>query len=164
MSFLFSWNFFDKELLYERTRKVLKETMNKTKKPPIIVGDMDVESFDFGTVPPRLEILEIGDIGIDRFRGIFKVDYEGDASLTLRTRIEVSGLIVLWLLNRTNVAGKWFKHVASKRALQLCDAQDTSCIEVIRAAPAAQDFPYQTVRNHRNSVLQGSGLDVSISK
>jgi distribution and morphology protein 34 len=94
MSFLFSWNFFDKELLYERARIVLKETMNKTKKPAIIVGDMDVESFDFGTVPPRLEILEIGDIGIDRFRGIFKVDYEGDASLTLRTRIEVNGLTV----------------------------------------------------------------------
>lgn len=104
MSFLFNWTFFDKDALYARAKSAMKDAMSRTKKPPIIVGDMDVEAFEFGTVPPRLEILDIGDIGIDKFRGIFKLHYEGDASLTLRTRIEANALSMLYRKQRTSFA------------------------------------------------------------
>ena len=51
--------------------------------------------FNLGTVPPDLEILEIGDLAEDRFRGIFKMCYSGDAFLTLKTRVQVRFAISL---------------------------------------------------------------------
>jgi hypothetical protein len=39
--------------------------------------------------PPELEILEIGDLTTDRFRGIFRLKYAGDASIELKTQIQV---------------------------------------------------------------------------
>jgi len=48
-----------------------------------------VTEFNLGSVPPDLEILEIGDLAEDRFRGIFKMCYSGDAFLTLKTRVQV---------------------------------------------------------------------------
>ncbi|POV99014.1 hypothetical protein PSHT_13734, partial [Puccinia striiformis] len=42
--------------------------------------------------PPDLEILEIGDLGRDRFRGIFRMTYAGDASIRLQTKVQVNPL------------------------------------------------------------------------
>uniref|UniRef100_A0A060SYR5 Mitochondrial distribution and morphology protein 34 n=1 Tax=Blastobotrys adeninivorans TaxID=409370 RepID=A0A060SYR5_BLAAD len=92
MSFAFNWNFFNQDELCEKAKEVMAETMNQGEIPPAIVDKLSVESLDFGTIPPRLEILEIGDLGIDRFRGIFRLEYEGDASLTLRTTVEANPL------------------------------------------------------------------------
>lgn len=39
--------------------------------------------------PPELEILEIGDLSTDRFRGIFRLTYSGDAYIVLQTRVQV---------------------------------------------------------------------------
>lgn len=39
--------------------------------------------------PPELEILEIGDLSTDRFRGIFRLTYSGDAHITLQTKVQV---------------------------------------------------------------------------
>lgn len=40
--------------------------------------------------PPELEILEIGDLSTDRFRGIFRLTYAGDAYIVLQTKVQVS--------------------------------------------------------------------------
>lgn len=39
--------------------------------------------------PPELEILEIGDLSTDRFRGIFRLTYTGDAYIVLQTKVQV---------------------------------------------------------------------------
>lgn len=68
---------------------MLTAALNKSPKPPIIVDDIIVNELNLGSVPPELEILEIGDLAEDRFRGIFKMCYSGDAFLTLKTRVQV---------------------------------------------------------------------------
>jgi len=45
-----------------------------------------------GSTPPELEILEVGDLAEDKFRGIFKMSYTGDAFLTLKTRVQANPL------------------------------------------------------------------------
>ncbi|WFD35108.1 hypothetical protein MCUN1_001957 [Malassezia cuniculi] len=61
-------------------------------KPPIIVGDIKVHELNMGTVPPELEILEIGDLSRDRFRGIFRLMYSGDAHLVLSIEVQANPL------------------------------------------------------------------------
>jgi distribution and morphology protein 34 len=90
MAFNFNWSPLTADaLFYERARDLLTTALNKNPKPPIIVDDILVTEFNLGSVPPHLEILEIGDLAEDRFRGIFKMCYSGDAFLTLRTRVQV---------------------------------------------------------------------------
>ena len=43
-----------------------------------------------GTCPPELDILEIGEVSMDRFRGIFKLAYSGDGYLVLETKVQVN--------------------------------------------------------------------------
>jgi hypothetical protein len=90
MAFNFNWSpLTADEDFYSRARDLLTKALNKSPKPPIIVDDILVSEFNLGTVPPDLEILEIGDLAEDRFRGIFKMSYTGDAFLTLKTRVQV---------------------------------------------------------------------------
>lgn len=42
--------------------------------------------------PPDLEILEIGDLSKDRFRGIFRLTYGGDAHIVLSTKVQANPL------------------------------------------------------------------------
>ena len=83
MAFNFNWS----PLIADtsRARDMLTTALNKSPKPPIIVDDIIVTELNLGTTPPELEILEIGDLAEDRFRGIFKMSYAGDAFLTLKT-------------------------------------------------------------------------------
>lgn len=90
MAFNFNWSPLTADAeFYQRAREMLTTALNKSPKPPIIVDDILVTEFNLGSVPPELEILEIGDIAEDRFRGIFKMCYSGDAFLTLKTRVQV---------------------------------------------------------------------------
>jgi distribution and morphology protein 34 len=90
MAFNFNWSPLTADAdFYQRARDLLTTALNKSPKPPIIVDDILVSEFNLGTVPPDLEILEIGDLAEDRFRGIFKMCYSGDAFLTLKTRVQV---------------------------------------------------------------------------
>lgn len=90
MAFNFNWSPLTADAdFYQRARDLLTKALNKSPKPPIIVDDILVSEFNLGTVPPDLEILEIGDLAEDRFRGIFKMCYSGDAFLTLKTRVQV---------------------------------------------------------------------------
>ena len=90
MAFNFNWSPLTADAaFYTRARDLLTTALNKSPKPPIIVDDIIVTEFNLGSVPPDLEILEIGDLAEDRFRGIFKMCYSGDAFLTLKTRVQV---------------------------------------------------------------------------
>ncbi|KAK0736961.1 hypothetical protein B0T21DRAFT_383045 [Apiosordaria backusii] len=91
MAFNFNWSPLTADAgFYERARDLLTVALNKSPKPPIIVDDIFVTEFNLGSVPPDLEILEIGDLAEDRFRGIFKMCYSGDAFLTLKTRVQTN--------------------------------------------------------------------------
>ncbi|KAK3295884.1 mitochondrial distribution and morphology protein 34 [Chaetomium fimeti] len=93
MAFNFNWSPLTADAgFYKRARDLLTTALNKSPKPPIIVDDIIVTEFNLGSVPPDLEILEIGDLAEDRFRGIFKMCYSGDAFLTLKTRVEANPL------------------------------------------------------------------------
>ncbi|KAL2156900.1 hypothetical protein VTH06DRAFT_2559 [Thermothelomyces fergusii] len=90
MAFNFNWSPLTADAgFYKRARDLLTTALNKSPKPPIIVDDIIVTEFNLGSVPPDLEILEIGDLAEDRFRGIFKMCYSGDAFLTLKTRVQL---------------------------------------------------------------------------
>ncbi|KAL9598052.1 MAG: hypothetical protein Q9219_004746 [cf. Caloplaca sp. 3 TL-2023] len=87
MAFNFNWSPLTADAsFYTRAQELLTTALNKSPKPPIIVDDIIVNELNLGSVPPDLEILEIGDLAEDRFRGIFKMCYSGDAYLTLKTR------------------------------------------------------------------------------
>lgn len=90
MAFNFNWS----PLIADttRAREMLTTALNKSPKPPIIVDDIFVNELNLGRTPPDLEILEIGDLAEDRFRGIFKMSYTGDAFLTLKTRVQANPL------------------------------------------------------------------------
>lgn len=90
MAFNFNWSPLIADT--ERVRDMLTNALNKSPKPPIIVDDIVVNELNLGSTPPELEILEIGDLADDRFRGIFKMSYTGDAFLTLRTRVQANPL------------------------------------------------------------------------
>ena len=90
MAFNFNWSPLTADSsFYSRAQELLTTALNKSPKPPIIVDDILVNELNLGSVPPELEILEIGDLAEDRFRGIFKMCYSGDAFLTLKTRVQV---------------------------------------------------------------------------
>lgn len=107
MAFNFNWSpLTADEDFYQRARDLLTTALNKSPKPPIIVDDILVTELNLGSVPPELEILEIGDLAEDRFRGIFKMCYSGDAFLTLRTRVQVGHNIVYLPFNISQLAGR----------------------------------------------------------
>ncbi|KAJ5603455.1 hypothetical protein N7537_006411 [Penicillium hordei] len=86
---------------YTRAQDLLTAALNKSPKPPIIVDDIHVTELNLGSIPPELEILEIGDLAEDRFRGIFKMSYTGDAFLTLKTRVQANPLNTFLLTRPT---------------------------------------------------------------
>ncbi|PLB37870.1 MDM34 family protein [Aspergillus candidus] len=93
MAFNFNWSPLMADAgFYTRAQELLTAALNKSPKPPIIVDDILVTELNLGSVPPDLEILEIGDLAEDRFRGIFKMSYSGDAFLTLKTRVQANPL------------------------------------------------------------------------
>ena len=90
MAFNFNWSPLTADAsFYTRAQELLTTALNKSPKPPIIVDDILVNELNLGSIPPDLEILEVGDLAEDRFRGIFKMCYTGDAFLTLKTRVQV---------------------------------------------------------------------------
>ncbi|TVY58103.1 Mitochondrial distribution and morphology protein [Lachnellula suecica] len=93
MAFNFNWSPLTADAdFYKMAQDMLTTALNKSPKPPIIVDDILVNELNLGSVPPELEILEIGDLAEDRFRGIFKMCYSGDAFLTLKTRVQANPL------------------------------------------------------------------------
>ncbi|CEP13709.1 hypothetical protein [Parasitella parasitica] len=89
MAFRFNWPEFDHEF-YVEAKQQLETAMNKGNKPSVIVDHITVKELHMGTQPPELEILEIGELGNDKFRGIFKLNYAGDAYIEVQTKVQAN--------------------------------------------------------------------------
>jgi len=94
MAFNFNWSPLSTDAGFlPRAQELLTNALNRADpKPAIIVDDIIVNELNLGDVPPELEILEIGDLAEDRFRGTFKMMYKGNAFLTLKTRVQANPL------------------------------------------------------------------------
>ncbi|KAK5080945.1 ERMES complex subunit [Lithohypha guttulata] len=91
MAFNFNWAPLSGDpKFYEQAAELLTNAMNKNQKPPIIVDDIIVTELNIGDVPPDLEVVEISDIGVDKFRGTFKMSYAGNAFITIKTRVQAN--------------------------------------------------------------------------
>jgi distribution and morphology protein 34 len=91
MAFKFTWPTFSPSF-YETASSLLTSALSKAPMPPIITDNIVVKEFNLGTTPPELEMLEIGELGDDKFRGVFKLKYSGDAFIVLQTKVQVSSL------------------------------------------------------------------------
>lgn len=94
MAFNFNWSPLSTDAGFlPRAQELLTNALNRADpKPAIIVDDIIVNELNLGDVPPELEILEIGDLAEDRFRGTFKMMYKGNAYLTLKTKVQANPL------------------------------------------------------------------------
>lgn len=92
MSFNVDWNLLETESMSEWTKELLNETLNSGKRPNILASNIEIKDLNFGKIPPTFELLEIGELEKDRFRGIFKINYDGDAHITLHTKVQANPL------------------------------------------------------------------------
>ncbi|ODQ64069.1 hypothetical protein NADFUDRAFT_53049 [Nadsonia fulvescens var. elongata DSM 6958] len=53
---------------------------------------VEITQLTLGTRPPDLGILEIDDLGNGRFRGVLRLEYEGDAAMEFQTKVEANPL------------------------------------------------------------------------
>lgn len=88
MSFKVDWNSLKTDSLRDWTKEVLQDALNSGKRPNILASQITIKDLNFGKTAPDFEILEIGELDKDRFRGIFKINYAGDFHLTLNTKVE----------------------------------------------------------------------------
>lgn len=88
MSFTFKWPRFSDQF-HADAIQMLDSALNKGNKPPVIADKIEVVELEMGTQPPELEIRDIGEMTMDQFRGIFRLTYEGDAHIVLRTKVQV---------------------------------------------------------------------------
>ncbi|RKO88456.1 hypothetical protein BDK51DRAFT_11658, partial [Blyttiomyces helicus] len=93
MSFNINWPEFSKEFI-DQAKVQLTAALNKGDKPANIVDHINVTELNMGSKPPDLEILEIGELADERFRGIFKLVYTGDAYVVLQTKVQANPLTV----------------------------------------------------------------------
>ncbi|ETN39151.1 uncharacterized protein HMPREF1541_05374 [Cyphellophora europaea CBS 101466] len=94
MAFNFNWSPLATDAsFYQRAKELLTNALNRAgPRPVIIVDDFLVSEFNLGEIPPELEIVEIGDLAEDKFRGTFKMRYQGDAVLSLKTKVQANPL------------------------------------------------------------------------
>lgn len=116
MSFKLNWNAIEKDSFAAYAKELLEEALNSGKRPTILSDDITIVDLNFGTVAPNFQILEIGDLGIDRFRGIFNFKYHGDASITVKTKISAS-----LMKNYNNNLEEEFSFVKPSFILSDCD-------------------------------------------
>ncbi|KAI9352163.1 hypothetical protein BDR26DRAFT_907376 [Obelidium mucronatum] len=89
--FKVNWPRFSEDFIAQASHQ-LTIALNKGQKPNNIVGDIDVADLNMGTKPPDLEIMDISELGEDRFKGIFKMTYAGDAHVILNTKVQANPL------------------------------------------------------------------------
>jgi hypothetical protein len=89
MSFKFNnWNF--NEIFYDSVKKHLEDALNRKSPTSNICEYIQVKRLDLGHNPPHLEIMEIGELSMERFKGFLKLKYSGDACLILQTNVQVN--------------------------------------------------------------------------
>lgn len=91
MSFIIKWPEFSNDFI-EKAKEQLTIALNKGQKPANIVDRIVVTSLNMGTVPPDLELLEIGEFSDTKFRGILKLQYNGNGFLVLQTKVQANPL------------------------------------------------------------------------
>ncbi|KAK6457631.1 mitochondrial outer membrane protein [Scheffersomyces xylosifermentans] len=96
MSFKVNWKTLETESLTSWTKDLLTSALNSGKSPNILASNISIKDLNFGKIAPNFEILEIGELGRDRFRGIFKINYEGDFHLTLHTNVQANPLNIYY--------------------------------------------------------------------
>ncbi|KAI5957550.1 MDM34 [Candida theae] len=96
MSFKVDWDSLDTESLSHWTKDILTNALNSGKAPNILASNITVQDLNFGKVAPDFEILEIGELDRDRFRGIFKINYHGDFHLTLHTQVQANPMNIYY--------------------------------------------------------------------
>jgi len=92
MAFKFNWTTFDKEFI-EEAKDRLTEALNEGIKTEMI-GNIKVKELNMGTKAPELEVMEIGDLSEEKFKGIFKITYQGDAYLVIQTIVQINPLVI----------------------------------------------------------------------
>lgn len=94
MSFSFRWDAFAGQQDFQTNiREALTNALNK-KLPRILEDKITVLNLDWGNEAPSIEMLEIGDVALDRFRGVFKLNYNGGATITVATKVQANLLNV----------------------------------------------------------------------
>lgn len=97
MSFKLDWSpFLINDTNFASISTVLTKALNRGPKPEAVVGDISLKHLNVGTVPPRLHLVEVSDITDDSFRGTFQIEYDGDASISLQTSVEVRYTVCLF--------------------------------------------------------------------
>ncbi|KAI6040459.1 hypothetical protein EDC04DRAFT_2677874 [Pisolithus marmoratus] len=91
MSFTFEWPRFS-EQFHTHAIQMLNNALNKGNKPPVITDKIEVVELEMGTQPPELEIRDIGELTTEQFRGIFRLTYNGDAHIVLKTKVQANPL------------------------------------------------------------------------
>ncbi|KAI8983982.1 hypothetical protein BDF20DRAFT_794626, partial [Mycotypha africana] len=91
MAFRFNWQTFDPQFC-QVARIQLEAALNKGNKPKNIVDYISVKELNMGTIAPELEVLEIGELTTDSFRGMFKLTYNGNAYIVIQTKIQANSL------------------------------------------------------------------------
>lgn len=84
------WDAFEQTAFQTWSKELLYDSLNSGKRPQILSSDIRVTDLNFGNTPPSFEVLEVGDLDTDKFRGIFKLKYDGDSSITLSTNIQAN--------------------------------------------------------------------------
>jgi len=92
MAFKFNWTTFDKNFI-DKAQSKLTEALNKGIKNQMI-GTIRVDELNMGTKAPELEVMEIGDLSEEKFKGIFKITYQGDAYIVIRATLQINPLVV----------------------------------------------------------------------
>lgn len=92
MSFNVNWDTLETDALRDWTTELLTGALNSGTRPNILASDITIKDLNFGKIAPEFEILEIGELDKDRFRGIFKINYDGDFHLTLHTQVQANPL------------------------------------------------------------------------
>ncbi|CAK9440279.1 uncharacterized protein LODBEIA_P43790 [Lodderomyces beijingensis] len=96
MSFKVNWSSLETDSLSTWTKEILTSALNSGKRPNILASNITIKDLNFGQAAPDFEILEIGELDKDRFRGIFKINYSGDFHLTLHTQVQANPLNIYY--------------------------------------------------------------------
>ncbi len=101
MSVKLNWTSVEEHRFTSWVSELLTSALN-SKEIPILASRISVLHLDLGSSCPDLEILEIGECASDRFRGIFKFTYDGDAEITLHTKVQANPLNIYEKTNFMN--------------------------------------------------------------
>ncbi|KAM9980809.1 hypothetical protein ACTFIY_003103 [Dictyostelium cf. discoideum] len=88
MSFKLSWGGFD-EKFYETLKTSLNTTLNSGPPIPNITDKLLVHNIHLGDIAPNIQLLEV-DPSINRLKFVFKIKYNGNGLLELRTMVQAN--------------------------------------------------------------------------